>query len=132
MVEEGTGVEVSKAVLGIVEEWGLKDRIVGLCYDTCSVNTGREAGRTRAIEFFFLEYPQYQGVDSVLNQTLSNHPIASSHARRECFAGAGDGWVGVVTFSLLAPHIGARAWRGHSRALADERTVRRHFYAFSE
>lgn len=44
MVTEGTGMQVSVAVEDLVVEWGIVDRIVGINYDTCSVNTGPDSG----------------------------------------------------------------------------------------
>ena len=45
MVEQGTGVEVRKAVESLIDEWGIRERIIALSYDTCSVNTGRDSGK---------------------------------------------------------------------------------------
>ena len=45
MVEQGTGVEVRKAVESLIQEWGIGDRVVALSYDTCSVNVGRDSGK---------------------------------------------------------------------------------------
>ena len=49
-VDEGTGVMVSDAAKGFLTAWGINPNAVGpdavgLTYDTCSVNTGRDRGK---------------------------------------------------------------------------------------
>ena len=47
MLEKGTGAQVGAAVKAFIDEWQLASKIVGVNYDTCSVNTGRDQGRLR-------------------------------------------------------------------------------------
>ena len=47
-VEEGTGVLVGEAVISLLKEWMLAEKIKFLSYDTCSVNTGRDWGKKAA------------------------------------------------------------------------------------
>ena len=47
MLEKGTGAQVGAAVKAFIDEWQLASKIVGISYDTCSVNTGRDQGKLR-------------------------------------------------------------------------------------
>ena len=43
-LHDGTAVTTAKAVVDTVDEWGLRDRIKGLCFDTTASNTGTKGG----------------------------------------------------------------------------------------
>lgn len=47
---DGTGAQQSSAVVQALEEWSLKHRVVGMCFDTTSSNTGRHSGACVQIE----------------------------------------------------------------------------------
>src|SRR6476469_10897304 len=39
-LHDGTASTVTRAVVETMDEWGLRDRIAGLCFDTTATNTG--------------------------------------------------------------------------------------------
>lgn len=39
-MEEGTAIKQATAIVETLDEWNLKDRINGMCFDTAAVNTG--------------------------------------------------------------------------------------------
>ena len=43
-LHDGTATTITKAVTETIEEWGLRDRIKGLCFDTTASNTGIKGG----------------------------------------------------------------------------------------
>jgi len=43
-LHDGTAVTMSRAVVEIMDEWGLRNRIKGLCFDTTASNTGLKGG----------------------------------------------------------------------------------------
>lgn len=43
-LDDGTAVVMSHAVVDSIDEWGLRNRIKGLCVDTTASNTGRNGG----------------------------------------------------------------------------------------
>jgi len=46
----GTGAAMAKAVVDSLEEWGVKDRVVSMSFDTTSSNTGVKLGACTLIE----------------------------------------------------------------------------------
>ena len=48
VLERGTGAQVGAAVKALIDEWQLAAKIIGISYDTCSVNTGRDQGKFRS------------------------------------------------------------------------------------
>lgn len=46
----GTGDAQAAAVIRCLEEWGVTDRVVALCFDTTASNTGRHSGACILIE----------------------------------------------------------------------------------
>src|SRR6218665_305794 len=40
----GTAVKMSEAVIDCMDEWGLRDRIKGTCFDTTASNAGTKGG----------------------------------------------------------------------------------------
>lgn len=49
-LERGTGANVANAVNEVLTEWGLGNKIVGMCFDTTSVNTGMKNGACALLE----------------------------------------------------------------------------------
>lgn len=49
-MNSATGLSQSIAVADLVESWNLVDRIIGLCFDTCTTNTGRIQGTCTRLE----------------------------------------------------------------------------------
>ena len=43
-MERGTGTQVGATVKALIDEWNLAPNIMAINYDTCSVNTGKDAG----------------------------------------------------------------------------------------
>jgi len=43
-LHDGTSPSMTNAILETVDEWGLRDRIKGLCFDTTASNTGAKGG----------------------------------------------------------------------------------------
>jgi len=43
-LNDGTEVMMSHAMVDSMDEWGLRNRIKGLCFDTTASNTGRNGG----------------------------------------------------------------------------------------
>lgn len=41
-IDEGTAIKQATAVVETLDEWNLKDRIRGICFDTAAVNTGND------------------------------------------------------------------------------------------
>ena len=54
ILQDGSGKSVADGVFEIINSWRIKTRVVALSYDTCSVNTGRNAGQL-FILFFYLK-----------------------------------------------------------------------------
>jgi hypothetical protein len=46
----GTGKAIAEAVIGCVEEWGIKEQMQGLCFDTTASNTGKKSGACTLIK----------------------------------------------------------------------------------
>lgn len=46
----GTGANAANAVYNVLTEWGLENKIVGMCFDTTSVNTGLKNGACVMLE----------------------------------------------------------------------------------
>ena len=46
----GTGEAQAAAVMRCIEEWGVEDRVVALCFDTTASNTGQHAGACYLLE----------------------------------------------------------------------------------
>ena len=40
-IPDGTGLAQAEATKGALDDWGVTDNVVALCYDTTSSNTGR-------------------------------------------------------------------------------------------
>ena len=49
-LQAGTGKATSKAVFDLLHSWGLTDHVIGMCYDTTAVNTGKQAGAATLLE----------------------------------------------------------------------------------
>src|SRR6218665_322089 len=43
-LQDGRSATLAQAITRSIDDWGLKDRIKGLCFDTTSSNTGRKGG----------------------------------------------------------------------------------------
>lgn len=41
-IDEGTAIKQATAIVETLDEWNLKDRIKGMCFDTAAVNTGND------------------------------------------------------------------------------------------
>ena len=50
VLENSTGISQAEAVCDSIEEWGIGDKIVGICFDTTASNTGRMKGACTLIE----------------------------------------------------------------------------------
>ncbi|KNE88383.1 hypothetical protein PSTG_18217 [Puccinia striiformis f. sp. tritici PST-78] len=50
VLENSTGISQAEAVCDSIEEWGIGDKIVGMCFDTTASNTGRMKGACTLIE----------------------------------------------------------------------------------
>ena len=46
----GTGAQQAKAVVETLDEWGLKEKVVAMSFDTTASNTGRNQGACVLIE----------------------------------------------------------------------------------
>ena len=44
-LEKGTRVQVGAIVKALIEAWHLTAKVIGINYDTCSVNTGKDFGK---------------------------------------------------------------------------------------
>lgn len=49
-LENSTGISQAEAVSDSLQEWGIGDKIVGMCFDTTASNTGRMKGACTLIE----------------------------------------------------------------------------------
>lgn len=49
-LDNSTGISQAEAVTDSLEEWGIADKIVGMCFDTTASNTGRMKGACTLIE----------------------------------------------------------------------------------
>lgn len=52
-LHDGTAVTMTRAVVDTVDEWGLRDKIKGLCFDTTASNTGGRGGVCKKLETEF-------------------------------------------------------------------------------
>ena len=43
-LQDGTAASMAQAITQTIDDWGLRDRIKGLCFDTTSSNTGTKNG----------------------------------------------------------------------------------------
>ena len=51
-LRRGTGLQQAEAIKELLDEWGLTDSCVAMCFDTTAANTGRFSGsNTRSISF---------------------------------------------------------------------------------
>ena len=46
----GTGVLMAEAICRVIDEWGITDKVFGMCFDTTASNTGKHAGACVLIE----------------------------------------------------------------------------------
>lgn len=49
-LESGTGENIATAVVEALEDWGIKDRVQAMCFDTTASNTGKKMGACTLIE----------------------------------------------------------------------------------
>ncbi|KAF0292184.1 hypothetical protein FJT64_001058 [Amphibalanus amphitrite] len=49
-IADGTGLAQAEATATALDDWGVSDNVVGLCYDTTSSNTGRLKGAVVKLE----------------------------------------------------------------------------------
>jgi len=49
-LHDGTAVTMSRAVTDVIDEWGLRSSIKGLCFDTTASNTGAKGGACLLLE----------------------------------------------------------------------------------
>ena len=47
---DGTGRAQAEAMLDALEDWGVTDQVVGLCFDTTAANTGRVNGAVARLQ----------------------------------------------------------------------------------
>ena len=50
VISDGSGESQAKQVVSTLEEWNLVDRVIGMCFDTTSSNTGWMSGAAVLIE----------------------------------------------------------------------------------
>lgn len=49
-LQDGTAASMAQAITQTIDDWGLRDRIKGLCFDTTSSNTGTKGGACIRLE----------------------------------------------------------------------------------
>ena len=49
-LQDGTAASMAQAITQTIDDWGLRDRIKGLCFDTTSSNTGTKNGTCIQLE----------------------------------------------------------------------------------
>ena len=49
-ISKGTGEAMAEAIVASLAEWGIKEQVTGMCFDTTSSNTGIHAGAFTLIE----------------------------------------------------------------------------------
>ena len=80
-----TGINIATSVLETLDNWGIKDRIQGMCFDTPVVNTGHKQGAAMIIE---------QNIGRSLLHIACRHHIHElilTHVFDKCFPSSGSG-----------------------------------------
>ena len=49
-ISKGTGEAMTEATIASLAEWGIKEQVIGMCFDTTSSNTGINSGACTLIE----------------------------------------------------------------------------------